>query len=142
VFAKPLFYKGIFSQTPLMLPADSVRGHGGQTIGRIQSLLDGVDRGTERLRDDLSESSFVQGRNVNAGGGDHFRLVNRDLSDREAPDYSPVAVDEARGPSLIVVRPRRYRLSVLKNFAELLTVRNPGQELGHCRGVVEPRRRK
>ncbi len=94
------------------------------------------------MRDDLSEPSFVQGRNVNAGGSDHFRLVNRYISDREAPDYSSVAVDEARGPSLIVVRPRRYRLPVLKNFAEFLTVWNPGQKLGHCRGIVEPRRRK
>ena len=130
-----------------MLPADSVRGQCPRTWRTDhwtdhQCLFDGIDRGTERLRDNLPEPGFVQGRNVDAGRGDHFRLVNRDISDRETPDYSSVAVDETRGPSVIVVRPRGYGSSVLKNFAEFLTVWNPGQELGHCRGIVEPRRRK
>jgi hypothetical protein len=125
-----------------MLPADSVRGHSGRTGGRIESLLDGIDRRAERLRDDLPEPGFVQRRNVDAGPGNHFGLVNRDIGYRKAPDYLSVAVDETRCPSLVVVGPRGYRFSVVKNLAKVLAVWNARQKLGHCRGIVEPRRRQ
>ena len=133
-----------------MVPADSVRGHGrtadavadGQRIRRRQSLFDGIDGGAERLRDQIPELSFVQCRNVDAGGGNHFRLVDRDIGDREALDDLPVARHEARGPRLIVVRPRGYGLFVVKNLAEHFAIWNTAQKLGHCRGIVESSRRK
>ena len=127
-----------------MLPADSVRGHNGRTLERVggKSLLNGVNRRAERSRHHLPESSFVQSRNVDAGGRNHFRLVNRDIGYRKALDHVSVAVDEARRPRLIVVRPRGYGFSVLKNLAKVLAVWNPHQKLGHCRSIVEPSRRE
>src|SRR5258708_28602141 len=113
-----------------------------QLDGSRSSLFDGIDRRAERLGDNLPEAGFFQSRNVNAGGGNHFSLVNRDIGYRKAPDYLSVAVDKARGPSLIVVGPRGYRFPLLKNLAKFLTVWNPGQKLGHSRGIVEPRRRE
>src|SRR5258706_2856873 len=119
-----------------------VRSPAGRGYGRRQSLFHCINGWAERLRDQLPELSFVQRRNVDAGCGNHFRLVDRDIGDREALDDFSVARDEARGPRLIVVRPRGYGLSALKNLAEHFAVWNTAQKLGHCRGIVESSRRK
>jgi hypothetical protein len=124
--------------------ADSVRGHNGRTLERLggKPLVNGINGRAERLRHRLPESSFVQSRNVDTGGGNHFGLVNRDIGYRKAFDHLSVAGDKARGPSLIVVGPRGYGLSVLKNLAEVLAIWNSKQKLGHCRSIVESSRRK
>lgn len=102
----------------------------------------GIKRRAERLRDSLPESSFVQCGIVYAGGCNHFGLVNRNIGNCKALHYLSIAGDKARGPSLIVVRPRGYGFSVLKNLAKFLTVWDRKQKFCHCRGIVEPSRCK
>jgi hypothetical protein len=107
-----------------------------------QSLLDGIDRRAERLRHQLPEPSFVQSRNIDAGGRNHFGLVNGDIGHCKALDHLSVARDKVRGASLIVVGPRGYGFPSLKHLAKFLAVWNPGQKPGHCRCIVESRRRQ
>jgi hypothetical protein len=123
-----------------MLSADIADGH--LIASARKSLVNGIDRRAERLRDKLPESGLVQSRNVDAGGRNHFGLIDGDIGYCKALDHLSVAGDEARGPSLVVVGPRGYGFSVLKNLAKVLTVWNPDQKLGHCRSVIESSLRK
>jgi len=50
-------------------------------------LLGGIKRRAERLRDSLAEVRFVQRGILDAGGCNHFGLVNRDVGNCKALDY-------------------------------------------------------
>jgi hypothetical protein len=144
--AKSLFFKTLFFDRRTMMAADSVRGQNGRTRGRGQDRAHlesgrGIERRPERLRDNLSESNFIQCGNIDAGCCNHFGLVNRNIGHGKARDHSSITGDKARRPSLIVVRPRGYGRSVLKNLGECLTVWDSRQKACHCRGIIEPSRR-
>src|ERR1700689_2910314 len=67
-------------------------------------LLGGIQRRAERSRDSLAESGFVTGEKVDAGGRDHFRLIDRDVADGKTLHHLSIAGDKARRPRLIIVR--------------------------------------